>query len=518
MVTKAPAPTPATKTAAKRRTPVKALETALSSTSVVDTLTEGTTLVHEIPIASIDPHPLNPRRELGDLSELAESIRAHGVKQPATVIPHPDEPGRYMTVIGHRRIAASTLADRTSVRCLVDATMSLADQLEVMLVENLQRQDLTPFEEGAGYQGLLDLGVTKVDISTRTGRSRVTIDQRLRIAPIDARFQARYAMHEVTLADAITLADIREADEKVYNGLIEHLDAGGKLEPWRIDSAHKEIAGRQKMTKLTADAKAAGIPVLKEFKSYPRVKAVDIKDLKIKPAAHKTCPGHALYLTMQTYNGAVSRTVVCTDGPTHHPVEWKRMIDGSGGPSRLSPEEQAALDVVNAALEEAGEARETWLGELFMIDSPEHAPVRAAAGALVAQLITSRHELKGSLPLDVEGNVTVPSAPLTAIVYAAVSAYAADFADSTWDVSRNVSQITRWNQPTAPIPALSTLAFMVAFGYQTNDGERYAIEQIVAALDSVDTSAYDVPQVLRDLIAAVPVDDGEAAEAPEVAS
>jgi len=112
----------------------------------------------------------------------------------------------------------------------------------------------------------------------------------------------------------------------------------------------------------------------------------------------------------------------------------------------------------------------------------------------------------------------VPSAPLTAIVYAAVSAYAADFADSTWDVSRNVSQITRWNQPTAPIPALSTLAFMVAFGYQTNDGERYAIEQIVAALDSVDTSAYDVPQVLRDLIAAVPVDDGEAAEAPEVAS
>ncbi len=106
-----------------KRTSVKAVDKTPSSSKAIDSLAAGTTLVHEIPIDMIDPHPRNPRRELGELGELAESIRAHGVKQPVTVVPHPQSEGRYLTVMGHRRVAAALVAGRTVVPVIVDDSM-----------------------------------------------------------------------------------------------------------------------------------------------------------------------------------------------------------------------------------------------------------------------------------------------------------------------------------------------------------------------------------------------------------
>jgi ParB family chromosome partitioning protein len=73
------------------------------------------TTVYSLPVADIRPHPHNPRRDLGDLTELAESIRSQGVLQPVTVVPDPDAPTGYVCLLGHRRHAASVVAGQNLI-------------------------------------------------------------------------------------------------------------------------------------------------------------------------------------------------------------------------------------------------------------------------------------------------------------------------------------------------------------------------------------------------------------------
>lgn len=113
----------------------------------------------DIPVSQLTPNPHNPRRDVGDVRELADSIRAQGIKQELLVTPSGDRDGRpmYRVVIGHRRLAAAKIAGLDMVPCRVEG-MTAREERELMLVENTQRVDLTPLEEADGYQGLLDLG------------------------------------------------------------------------------------------------------------------------------------------------------------------------------------------------------------------------------------------------------------------------------------------------------------------------------------------------------------------------
>ena len=118
--------------------------------------------------ALIDPNPANPRRDVGDVGELADSIRAQGIRQNLLVVPAPE--GRFTLVIGHRRLAAAKLAGLERVPAVV-AELDEREQRELMLVENSQRTDLTVVEEADGYQGLLDLGSSVEEAARKTGRS-----------------------------------------------------------------------------------------------------------------------------------------------------------------------------------------------------------------------------------------------------------------------------------------------------------------------------------------------------------
>ena len=126
-------------------------------------------------VGLIDPNPANPRRDVGDVSELADSIRVQGIRQNLLVTPAPQ--GRYLLVIGHRRLAAAKLAGLGRVPAVV-ADLSEREQRELMLVENGQRTDLTVIEEADGYQGLLDLGVGVDEAAQRTGRSASLVRRR----------------------------------------------------------------------------------------------------------------------------------------------------------------------------------------------------------------------------------------------------------------------------------------------------------------------------------------------------
>lgn len=145
-----------------------------------------------IPIEDLHSHPDNPRKDLGDLTELADSIKANGILQNLTVVPRivtGEITGKtwqdgYTVVIGHRRLAAAKLAGLKELPCIV-ADMSLRDQVRTMLMENIQRADLTIYEQAQGFQMMMDMGDTVEDIARKSGFSQSTVRRRVKLLALD---------------------------------------------------------------------------------------------------------------------------------------------------------------------------------------------------------------------------------------------------------------------------------------------------------------------------------------------
>ena len=141
-------------------------------------------------VPDLKPHPNNPRKDLGDLEELTESVRANGILQNLTVVPRVrGEDGSewtegYTVIIGHRRLAAAKKAGLEKVPCVI-ARMDERQQLGVMMLENMQRSDLTHVEQAEGFQLMLDLGETVSTISQQTGLSESTIRRRVKLTEFD---------------------------------------------------------------------------------------------------------------------------------------------------------------------------------------------------------------------------------------------------------------------------------------------------------------------------------------------
>lgn len=135
------------------------------------------------PVDRIHPNPEQPRRtfEPDALDELAASIREHGVLSPLLVRPAPD--GAFTLISGERRLRAAALAGLHEVPIVVrDDADDPARQLEMALVENLQREDLDPVEEARGYQRLMEAyGHTQEAVARKVGRNRVTVANALRL-------------------------------------------------------------------------------------------------------------------------------------------------------------------------------------------------------------------------------------------------------------------------------------------------------------------------------------------------
>ena len=143
--------------------------------------------IENLQVDDLHANPHNPRKQVGDVEELASSIRSQGIKQPLLVMPtgETDIDGhkQYRVVIGHRRLAAARQVGFSTVPAIVEE-MDARREREIMLVENTQRSDLTPVEEADGYQGLLDLGVRVKEMAEKTGRSDRFVRRRLKIARI----------------------------------------------------------------------------------------------------------------------------------------------------------------------------------------------------------------------------------------------------------------------------------------------------------------------------------------------
>ena len=136
-------------------------------------------LMTYLPVDSLHPHPDNPRKDLGDLTELADSIRANGIFQNLTVIPVDDNFEQFTVVIGHRRLAAAKLAGLMEVPCVI-AQMTVKEQMQTMLLENMQRAELTVYEQAQGFQMMLDLGSTVEEVAEKSGFSVATVRRRVK--------------------------------------------------------------------------------------------------------------------------------------------------------------------------------------------------------------------------------------------------------------------------------------------------------------------------------------------------
>lgn len=163
-----------------------------------------------VPIDEIRPNPEQPRVvfEADELGGLADSIRAHGVLMPLVVRRHE---GRYVLVAGERRLRASALAGLTEVPVVVREADEPSQQLELALVENLQRVDLDPVEAAKGFQRLIDdFGYTQESVAQRVGKDRATVANAVRLLKLpefvldavrDGRITAGHARALLPLAD-----------------------------------------------------------------------------------------------------------------------------------------------------------------------------------------------------------------------------------------------------------------------------------------------------------------------------
>ncbi len=157
--------------------------------SLIPQRTSDAPAVIDVPLARVSPNPHQPRRRMdaSGLEELAASIREHGVLQPVLVTETLDG---YQLIAGERRVRAARLAGLDHVPALI-RQLADRDQLEVALVENVQRADLDPIDEALAYRQLIDeFGLTQETVSERVGKARSSVANTLRLLDLHPDVQA----------------------------------------------------------------------------------------------------------------------------------------------------------------------------------------------------------------------------------------------------------------------------------------------------------------------------------------
>ncbi len=165
--------------------------------SLIPQRTEPASSVIDVPLARVAPNPHQPRHRWddSDLADLAASIREHGVLQPVLVT---ETLEGYQLIAGERRVRAARLAGLERIPALV-RQLADRDQLEVALVENVQRADLDPIDEALAYRQLIDeFGLTQERVAERVGKARATVANTLRLLELHPSVQAAIGEGRIT--------------------------------------------------------------------------------------------------------------------------------------------------------------------------------------------------------------------------------------------------------------------------------------------------------------------------------
>jgi ParB family chromosome partitioning protein len=185
----------------------------------------STGAVDSLPVTAINPNPRQPRSQMdqAELEELAISIRKNGILQPLIVTPT-DEPGKYTLIVGERRLVAASMAGLEAVPVIVRQA-SEQERLELALIENVQRSDLTPLEAAEAYRQLAeDFNLSHEQISEQVGKSRVSITNTLRLLKLPENVRKALAVGEISEGHARALLGLPtdQAQSAVLQAILKH--------------------------------------------------------------------------------------------------------------------------------------------------------------------------------------------------------------------------------------------------------------------------------------------------------
>lgn len=234
------------------------------------------TNIQMINVDEIFNNPYNPRTELGDLTEMTESVKKDGIMQNLTVFPghyENDElkEGGYTLLIGHRRLACAKAAGLTEVPCGIEELKPVSDQVSMMMVENGDRENLTLFDEARGIQLMLDFGETEDSIAEKTGFSKKTVKHRVNVAKLDqdiVKKKEEDSSFQMNFSDLIALEKIK--DVEVRNQILNDANSSSNLS-WKIEQELADERRKKNSKMLMEKIEAAGIekaPVSDSYKLH----------------------------------------------------------------------------------------------------------------------------------------------------------------------------------------------------------------------------------------------------------
>jgi ParB family chromosome partitioning protein len=203
----------------------------------------GTPVGRLVPIDQVDPNPNQPRQVMGDLSELIASIAEKGVIEPLVVRRRGD---RFQIVAGERRYQASVQAGLRELPVVI-RDVDDAEVIELALIENLQRKDLTPFEEAEALHGLAErCGYTHEDLARRLGKSRTSITESLALAQMPEEVRNLCRLADIG-SKSLLLQVVRQETPQKMTALVERsASQGGATRQQVRDAMSRPKPGRPK--------------------------------------------------------------------------------------------------------------------------------------------------------------------------------------------------------------------------------------------------------------------------------
>ncbi len=197
----------------------------------------GRSIGSMIPISMIEANPDQPRTSLGNIEELASSVREKGVLEPILV--RQVAPNKYQIISGERRYRAATMAGLDEIPA-IELDVDDKEQLEIALIENIQRKDLTPFEEAEGFLVLQQkFNYTHEKISQVIGKSRTTVTETLLINEIPDRI--RLMCRQAGIATKSVLVQVARAGNEAAMEDVVRAYASGELDR---DALRKQTAAK----------------------------------------------------------------------------------------------------------------------------------------------------------------------------------------------------------------------------------------------------------------------------------
>jgi len=176
-----------------------------------------------VPIEDVEANPHQPRQSLGDLAELTASIREKGILEPILVRP---KGSRFEIIAGERRFRAAVEAGLVEIPCIIRDT-SDAETMELALIENLQRKDLSAFEEADGLRALIEnYDYTHEKMAERLGKSRSSLTETLSLTTMPSEIRELCRLADIS-SKSLLLQIVRQSDPKKMTAMIEQLQEQG---------------------------------------------------------------------------------------------------------------------------------------------------------------------------------------------------------------------------------------------------------------------------------------------------